>query len=86
MIFNSDETASFPGNRFCKRSLKSSFASNTTDGSFAGVDVHILPSANDIQFDDRRQAKWSDLSETATLVEGAYRASSTYLAELVPPA
>ncbi len=47
-----------------------------------GVEVHILPSANDVEFDDRRQLKWSDLGETGTLVEDAYNASTMYLEEL----
>jgi NTE family protein len=47
-----------------------------------GVKVHILPSANDVEFDDRRQLKWSDLGETGTLVEDAYNASTMYLEEL----
>jgi len=47
-----------------------------------GVDVHILPSANDVQFDDPRQAKWTDMGETADLIAGAYQASSEYLADL----
>lgn len=44
-----------------------------------GVELHILPSANDVEFDDRRQLKWTDLGETAKLVDGAYNASVTYL-------
>ena len=44
-----------------------------------GVELHILPSANDVEFDDRRQLKWTDLGETAKLVDGAYNASTTYL-------
>lgn len=44
-----------------------------------GVELHILPSANDVAFDDRRQLKWTDLGETGKLVDGAYNASMTYL-------
>lgn len=53
--------------------------------TFEGVDVHILPSANDVQFDDPRQAKWTDMGETTELVDGAYRASATFLAGLDTP-
>lgn len=47
----------------------------------AGVELHILPSANDVEFDDPRQLKWSDLGETGTLIDGAYNASTMYLDE-----
>ncbi len=45
-----------------------------------GVTMHVLPSANAVAFDDRRQVKWTDLGETATLIDGAQRASAAYLA------
>lgn len=48
--------------------------------SVPGVELHVLPSANDVQFDDRRQLKWSDFGTTDELIEGAYQASSEYLA------
>ncbi len=51
-----------------------------------GVDVHVLPSANDVQFDDPRQARWTDLGDTSTLIEGAYEASARYLSNLSDPA
>ena len=35
------------------------------------MNMHMLPSANDVGFDDRRQLKWTDLGETATLIDGA---------------
>jgi NTE family protein len=44
-----------------------------------GVEMHVLPSANSVAFDDRRQVKWADLGETDALIEAAYRASSEYL-------
>ncbi|MGB5758728.1 MAG: patatin-like phospholipase family protein [Acidimicrobiales bacterium] len=47
-----------------------------------GVDLHLLPSANDMEFDDLRQIKWSDLGATSTLIDGAYRASVEYLSGL----
>jgi len=53
--------------------------------TFDGVDVHVLPSANDVQFDDPRQAKWTDMGETSTLIAGAYEASARYLANLDDP-
>ncbi len=50
--------------------------------TFDGVDVHVMPSANDVQFDDPRQAKWTDMAETSALIEGAYVASVRYLSDL----
>jgi len=50
------------------------------DRDLPGVALHILPSANDVEFDDRRQIKWTDLGETETLMEGARIASAEYLA------
>jgi len=44
-----------------------------------GVDVHLLPSGNDVAFDDPRQVKWADMSETTMLLDGAYAASTEYL-------
>lgn len=44
-----------------------------------GVEVHLLPSGNPIEFDDRRQIRWSKLGETGTLRETGYRASVDYL-------
>ncbi len=46
--------------------------------------MHILPSANDVRFDDRRQARWTDMSETAVLVDRAFEARTSYLAGLGP--
>ncbi|MCI0424509.1 MAG: patatin-like phospholipase family protein [Actinobacteria bacterium] len=45
----------------------------------AGVEVHLLPSGNPVAFDDRRQLRWRDTSDTSTLIETAYVASSEYL-------
>ena len=44
------------------------------------VAVHLLPSGNEVAFDDTRQAKWSDMSETQQLIAAAHRASAEYLA------
>jgi len=55
------------------------------DRTIDGVDVHVLPSANEVQFDDPRQARWTDMGETSALVEGAYVASTAYLAALGDP-
>lgn len=44
-----------------------------------GVEVHVLPSGNPVAFDDRRQLKWRDTSDTAELIDSAYRASAAYL-------
>ena len=46
------------------------------------VDVHVLPSGNPVEFDDRRQLRWRDTAATADLVEGAYQASLSYLEEV----
>lgn len=54
------------------------------DRTVDGVDVHVLPSANDVPFDDPRQAKWTDMGETSALIAGAHAASSDYLANLGP--
>ncbi len=47
-----------------------------------GVDYHLLPSGNPVEFDDRRQLRWRDTGDTARLIEGAYQASIQYLSEL----
>ncbi len=54
--------------------------STLLDNLPSGVDVHLLPSGNPVAFDDRRQLKWRDTSETADLVESAFKASASYLA------
>ena len=45
------------------------------------IDVHVLPSGNPVEFDDRRQLRWRDTGDTLGLVDGAYEASSSYLKE-----
>lgn len=44
-----------------------------------GVEVHVLPSGNPVSFDDRRQLKWRDTSDTTDLIDAAYRATTSYL-------
>lgn len=44
-----------------------------------GVEVHLLPSGNPIDFDDRRQLRWSRLGETASLLTTGYQATADYL-------
>lgn len=48
----------------------------------ADVEVHVLPSGNPVEFDDRRQLRWRDTGDTGALVEGAYQASTSYLKDL----
>jgi NTE family protein len=43
------------------------------------VEVHVLPSGNQIDFDDRRQLKWKQFGETQLLLEAGYAASMDYL-------
>jgi hypothetical protein len=45
------------------------------------VDVHVLPSANVLDFDDPRQLKWRDMADTDELSSRSYEASAAYLAE-----
>lgn len=47
-----------------------------------GVEVHLLPSGNPIDFDDRRQIRWRKLDETVSLRDTGYRASADYLESL----
>jgi NTE family protein len=44
-----------------------------------GVEVHVLPSGNPVAFDDRRQLKWRDTSDTGAFIESAFRATLDYL-------
>ena len=46
-----------------------------------GVTVHLLPSGNELGFDDTRQLRWSDMGDTDELIDGARRSASAYLAE-----
>lgn len=45
------------------------------------VELHVMPSGNPLEFDDRRQLKWRDTTATSELIDGAYRASVAYLDE-----
>ena len=49
-----------------------------------GIDFHLLPSGNPVNFDDRRQLKWRDTGLTQELIDGAYEATSRYLSEVDP--
>jgi NTE family protein len=44
-----------------------------------GVTVHLLPSGNDLGFDDTRQLRWSDMGDTDRLIEGAMESASAYI-------
>lgn len=46
-----------------------------------GVALHLLPSGNPVEFDDRRQLRWRDTGATSSLIDGAYKASVSYLQE-----
>jgi hypothetical protein len=39
----------------------------------------VLPSGNPLEFDDRRQLRWTELGETGLLVAAGYQASVDYL-------
>lgn len=45
----------------------------------ADVEVHLLPSGNPVEFDDWRQLRWRDTGNAGELIEGAYKASFSYL-------
>lgn len=45
------------------------------------IEVHVLPSGNPVEFDDRRQLRWRDTGDSSDLVTGALEASRTYLIE-----
>jgi NTE family protein len=44
-----------------------------------GVTVHLLPSGNDLGYDDTRQLRWSDMGDTDRLIEGAMESASAYI-------
>ena len=44
-----------------------------------GIEVHVLPSGNALDFDDRRQLRWSELGDTDALVSAGYQSSVEYL-------
>lgn len=48
-----------------------------------GLDVHVMPSGNPVSFDDRRQLKWKEFSDTEALIVAGYQASSEYLEKLL---
>lgn len=58
--------------------------STTVQNLPLGIDLHLLPSGNAVPFDDARQRKWRDVSSTHELINGAYLASSEYLAGTRP--
>ncbi len=47
------------------------------------IELHVLPSGNPVEFDDRRQLRWRDTTLTEPLIQGAYRASAEYLTDQV---
>lgn len=44
------------------------------------VELHLLPSGNTLSFDDTRQLKWRDTTQTTELIDAAREAASDYLA------
>ncbi len=49
----------------------------------ADTEMHLLPSGNILSFDDTRQLKWRDTSDTASLIQNAYTATSVYMADVL---
>lgn len=47
-----------------------------------GIDFHLLPSGNPVNFDDRRQLKWRDTGSTQELIDGAFEATALYLSDV----
>ncbi len=47
-----------------------------------GIDFHLLPSGNPVNFDDRRQLKWRDTGSTQELNDGAFEATTLYLSDV----
>jgi NTE family protein len=47
-----------------------------------GIDFHLLPSGNPVNFDDRRQLKWRDTGSTQELIDGAFEATTGYLSDV----
>lgn len=47
-----------------------------------GIDFHLLPSGNPVNFDDRRQLKWRDTGSTQELIDGAFEATTLYLSDV----
>lgn len=47
-----------------------------------GIDFHLLPSGNPVNFDDRRQLKWRDTGSTQELIDGAFEAATGYLSDV----
>jgi len=46
-----------------------------------GVELHVLPTGNELAFDDARQLRFSDLGDTAQLIGVAHDATASYLAD-----
>lgn len=46
-----------------------------------GVTLHVLPTGQPLEYNDLRQLRWSDLSESAAMIEKARIATATYLSE-----
>lgn len=47
-----------------------------------GATVHVLPSANELDFDDVRQVRWRDMADTDELIARSYAATNEFLASM----
>jgi NTE family protein len=56
--------------------------SKVRSGDVGGATVHVLPSANALDFDDVRQARWRDMADTEELIARAEEATAAYLVDV----
>ena len=56
------------------------FAATMSEVAQLDVEVHVLPSGSPVQYDDARQMRMTDFSDSEQLIDGAARATRDYLA------